>query len=184
MSGLPKPLARPALSEQQAFTAFVGGWQLVLWTTFHPDGTEEYPFGRDAVGQIMYSADGHMTCHLMRADRPRFDKPSAYNVGDEELGRSMRDYTGYFGSFSIDADAGIITHHVDGAWFPDWIGSEQPRRYAFSGDRLFLEAEVGADLVRIEWRRTFTAAARQQAKASGSDGIGETPRPGIGPVRA
>jgi hypothetical protein len=161
MSGLPERLTRPEMSAAQAFAALTGGWQLVLWTTFHADGTKDYPFGTDAVGQIMYSADGHMSCHLMRTDRPLFGKPSVYQVSDEELGASMRSYSGYFGRYSIDAMAGVITHHVDGAWYPDWIGSDQPRRYAFSGDRLFLEAEVGTDLVRIEWRRVVTDEARR-----------------------
>ena len=159
-NGLPTRLTRPDMSAHDAFAAFIGGWQLVLWTTFHPDGTRDHPFGTDAVGQIMYSADGHMSCHLMEGSRPKFGCPSVYQVSDEALGASMRGYSGYFGRFSIDAEAGIITHHVDGAWYPDWIGSEQPRHYLFEGDRLFLEAAIGDDLVRIEWRRVVTDAAR------------------------
>ena len=161
--GLPPRLPPPAMSEREAFAAFVGGWQLELWTTFHKDGTEDYPFGRDALGQIMYSADGHMTCHLMRANRPPLHAPSVYQVTDEELGRAMRAYTGYFGAFTIDAAQGVITHHVTGAWYPNWAGTDQPRRYAFIGDRLFLEAEVGDDLVRIEWRRVVTETAQRLA---------------------
>ena len=164
-NGLPERLTRPEMSAQEAFAAFIGGWQLVLWTTFHPDGSRDHPFGTDALGQIMYSADGHMSCHLMQANRPLFGKPSVYQVSDEALGGSIRGYSGYFGRFSIDAEAGIIIHHVDGAWSPDWIGSDQPRHYAFEGDRLFLEAAIGDDLVRIEWRRVVTGAAREMSGA-------------------
>ncbi|MCP1470415.1 hypothetical protein J3E64_002103 [Sphingobium sp. OAS761] len=160
MTGLPPPLERPDMDARAAFLALVGGWQLVLWTTHHPDGMKDYPFGRDAAGQIMYSPDGHMRCHLMRTDRPLFDRPSVYHVDDAALGRSMRGYSGYFGSFSVDASAGIVTHHVTGAWYPDWIGTDQTRRYAFAGDRLYLEADVGSDLVRIEWRKVNAPSAR------------------------
>jgi len=163
MNNLPPRLARPDMSEQQAFAAFVGGWQLDLWTTFRADGTSVHPFGRDAIGQIMYSADGHMNCHLMRAARPLFDSSNIYEVTDEQLGKSLRAYTGYFGRFTIDAAAGIITHHVTGAWHPNWAGTDQPRRYAFDGDRLFLEAEAGDDLVRIAWRRIVTDTAGRLA---------------------
>ena len=164
MSGLPPRLPRPDLSEADAFAAFIGGWQLALWTTFHKDGTEDYPFGRDAVGQIMYTADGHMSCHLMQADRPPLDAPSIYQVTNEALGQAMRAYSGYFGTFTIDAAQGVITHHVAGAWYPNWTGMDQPRRFAFIDDRLFLEAEVAdGDLVRIEWRRVVTDAARKLA---------------------
>lgn len=164
MSALPPRLPRPDLSEADAFAAFIGGWQLALWTTFHKDGTEDYPFGRDAVGQIMYTADGHMSCHLMQAHRPPIEAPSLYQVADEVLGQAMRAYSGYFGTFTIDAAQGVITHHVAGAWHPNWTGMDQPRRFAFIDDRLFLEAEVGdGDLVRIEWRRVVTDAARKRA---------------------
>jgi len=101
MTGLPPRLPLSRLSERDAFNAFIGGWQLELWTTFHKEGSEDYPFGRDAVGQIMYSADGHMTCHLMQADRPMLDAPSIYQVTDEQLGRAMRAHTGYFGTFPL-----------------------------------------------------------------------------------
>lgn len=132
---------------------FIGAWQLILWTTRRADGTAQFPFGRAAIGQIMYSADGHMSCHLMMANRPPLGAPSIYDVEDAALGRAIRAYSGYFGTYSLDAEAGIVTHHVEGAWYPDWIGSQQPRRFRFEADRLFLEAEVGPDLVSIEWRR-------------------------------
>lgn len=166
MSGLPPRLARPTLSEAEAFAAFVGGWQLELWTTFHADGSRDYPFGRDAIGQIMYSADGHMTCHLMTAGRARLDEERILDVSDERLGRAMRGYTGYFGSFSIDAAAGIVTHHVAGAWHPDWIGREQPRHYAFEGDRLLLEAELGGDLARLVWRKRIAQGVPRLSPAA------------------
>ncbi|WP_150294115.1 lipocalin-like domain-containing protein [Sphingobium estronivorans] len=132
---------------------FVGAWQLVLWTTHRADGTDAFPFGRDAIGQIMYSADGHMSCHLMMANRPPLGTFTIDEVKDAALGTAVRAYSGYFGAYTVDDAAGIVTHHVDGAWYPDWTGSQQPRRFRFEGDRLFLEAEVGGDLVSIEWRR-------------------------------
>lgn len=124
MSGLRPRLAPPALSKGEAFAALVGAWQLVLWTTFHADGSRDHPFGTDAVGQILYSADGHLSCHLMRGRRSRLDAP-IYEVSDAALGRALRDSTGYFGRFSLDAAAGVVIHHVTGAWYPDSIGIDQ-----------------------------------------------------------
>ncbi|QGP80502.1 lipocalin-like domain-containing protein [Sphingobium sp. CAP-1] len=142
------------------FTQFVGAWQLVRWTTHRANGTDIFPFGRDALGQIIYSADGHMSCHLMMANRPALGVPSVYDVDDATLGQAIRAYSGYFGRYSGDARASIVTHHVEGAWYPDWIGSDQPRRFRFEGDRLFLEAESGTDLVRIEWCRESAPALK------------------------
>lgn len=153
MSGLPARLAAPDMSEEEVAAKLVGGWELVRWTTYHPDGTESYPFGTDAIGIIMYSADGHMSCHLSMANRPLLDAPTIYHVSDEDLGKSLRAYTGYFGTFSVDAGAGVVTHHVTGAWYPNFASVDQPRRYGFDGDQLYLEADTGEDLVRITWRR-------------------------------
>lgn len=150
-------------ADAEAFAAFIGAWQLVLWTTHHADGTKDYPFGTDAVGQIMYTAEGYMSCHLMRGGRAPTGQPSLYQASDAELAQSMRDYSGYFGPFTVDAQAGIVTHHVAGAWYPDWIYTAQPRRFRFAGDRLFLEAEVGTDLVQIEWQRVTTEQAQAYA---------------------
>jgi hypothetical protein len=141
------------MDEAQVVQTLVGGWELDLWTTFHSDGSETYPFGKDAIGLIMYSADGHMSCHLSVANRPLLDAPTIFAVSDADLGQSVRAYSGYFGTFSVDAQAGIVTHHVQGAWYPNFATVDQPRRYGFDGDLLFLEAEVGDDLVRIAWRR-------------------------------
>ena len=141
------------MDEAEVVHTLVGGWELDLWTTFHADGSETYPFGKDAIGLIMYSADGHMSCHLSVANRPLLDAPTIYAVSDADLGQSVRAYSGYFGTYSIDAEAGVVTHHVEGAWYPNFATVDQPRRYSFQGDLLFLEAEVGDDLVRIAWRR-------------------------------
>ena len=56
------------MDADEVTAALIGGWQLVDWSTYYPDGRREQPFGADAIGQIMYSADRHMTCHLARAN--------------------------------------------------------------------------------------------------------------------
>lgn len=153
MSGLPPILVAPAMTEEQVVDKLIGGWELVRWTTYHPDGTESIPFGEDAIGIIMYTADGHMSCHLSMANRSLYPEASLYVVPDAALGQAMRTYSGYFGTFSVDALAGVVTHHVQGAWYPNFAAVDQPRRYGFDGDLLYLEAEVGGDLVRITWQR-------------------------------
>jgi hypothetical protein len=152
-TGLPARLSLPDMTQEQAIAALIGGWELECWTTYHPDGTKSHPFGCDAIGLIMYSADGHMSCHLSMANRPLLEAPTIFDVPDADFGRSLRGYSGYFGTFSVDAAAGVVTHHVTGAWYPNFAAVDQPRRYGFAGDLLYLEAEVGADLVQIAWRR-------------------------------
>jgi hypothetical protein len=152
MSGLPPALARPDMDADEVTAALIGGWQLVDWSTYYPDGRREQPFGADAIGQIMYSADRHMTCHLARANRPLVDA-GYLEVPDETLGRVIRSYSGYWGSFTVDAAAGLVIHHVTGAWYPNFAAVDQPRRYAFEDDLLFLEADIAETRVRLTWQR-------------------------------
>jgi len=141
------------MTEDDVLAALVGAWELVRWSTVDADGVETLPFGADATGLIVYTEDGHMSCHLSAADRPHFGAPTSHGVSDEDLGRAMRTYSGYFGTFSIDVDAGVVTHHVRGAWYPDFALVDQPRRYSFDADRLVLEAESVNGRVQVVWQR-------------------------------
>lgn len=158
MTRLPAALPKMNLSEAEAFNAFIGSWQLVSMTVYRADGSAIHPMGADAVGQIMYSANGFMSCHLMEANRSALPGHGLDHASDTELGQAARTYSGYFGPFTIDAEAGVVTHHVAGAWYPNMVGIDQVRRFAFVDDLLVLEADVNDDIVRLEWRRPVAAS--------------------------
>jgi hypothetical protein len=71
----------------------------------------------------------------------------------EEAVRTWRNYAGYWGTFAVDAEAGVVIHAVEGAWFPNWIGQKQVRQYRFSGDTLTLETDSPAWHAKLIWRR-------------------------------
>jgi hypothetical protein len=50
----------------------VGTWRLLSWENRSAEGTISYPLGRQAVGLIVYTDDGHMFVAIMRADREAF----------------------------------------------------------------------------------------------------------------
>ena len=52
--------------------SFVGTWRLVSFELRTADGQVHYLFGQDAVGYIMYHADGFMSVAFMTADRTLF----------------------------------------------------------------------------------------------------------------
>ena len=43
---------------QRLMDRLVGAWTLVEWSERRPDGGKAFPLGADAIGQIIYSADG------------------------------------------------------------------------------------------------------------------------------
>ena len=57
-------------------------------------------------------------------------------------------YVAYFGTYTLDAKKSVVTHHVEGALMPDFIGTEQPRPFKLARKRL----EIGNGRT---WRRVF-----------------------------
>ena len=60
---------------------------------------------------------------------------------------------GYFGTYRVDESAGTITHHIEGSWFPNLVGTEQVRQYSLDGSRLSLHAETPWGRVTIVWKK-------------------------------
>lgn len=115
---------------------FLGSWELIEWVATNQQGQTVHPYGENARGQITYTADGRMSAHLMRPPADPADAPPQHLA--------------YWGTFSLQAAAGTITHHVIGADAPNWIGSDQVRRFRFEGpDRLVLS--LGQQ--HLTWRR-------------------------------
>ena len=50
----------------------------------------------------------------------------------------MAGYIAYYGTYTIDRSRGVVTHHVEGGLFPNWVGGIQVRQFRLEGDRLTL----------------------------------------------
>ena len=131
----------------------VGNWTLVSYEAVAPDGTRSLPFGR-AVGRLSYDDHGNMAGQVMRPDR------APVNVGRGEAQQVRAAYIGYiayFGTYVVNAARDSVTHFVQGALNPTWVGGEQVRRMRFEGDILILEADVvknGQIITHVlQWRK-------------------------------
>lgn len=135
----------------------VGAWHLKSFDQRSPDGSVSYPMGESPRGILIYTESGHMSVAFCEADRPPFksnDRMSGEET-DEEAARAYRTYVSYFGRYEIDELAGIVTHHVEGALFPNAAGTSQLRQMTLDGDTLILEPPTlptGATLV-VAWAR-------------------------------
>lgn len=119
----------------------IGNWALVSYESVSADGTTRHPFG-EAAGRLAYDEHGQMAGQVMRPGRH---------------GADAHGYIAYFGTYDVNAAGDIVTHHVEGALNPSWVGGEQKRRFRFDGDRLVLELDVarGDRIFRhvLTWRR-------------------------------
>lgn len=113
---------------------FVGTWRLVSWENRR--GEVSHPFGRDAIGYIMYGAEGYMSVAISTATRPRFTSSDPFGGTEEERARAEQTYVSYCGRYEVRGNA--VLHHIEASLFPNWVGGTQVRFFAFEGDRLTL----------------------------------------------
>ena len=93
-------------------------------------------------GQLMYDPSGRMSAQIVaRADRKSF---APYNKGrllatPEDKAAAFDSYTAYFGTYTVDARAGTVTHHLEDSLVPGRRGTDNVRWFEFEGDdRLLL----------------------------------------------
>ncbi|MCI3273533.1 lipocalin-like domain-containing protein [Streptomyces cylindrosporus] len=134
-------------------SALLGAWRLVTWQSVDTAGSVSYPLGEDAVGQLMYTATGHVSAQLVRARMPRFASDDWRRATAEERAAAWPGYFGYFGTFTLDTDADTVIHHIESSWFPNLVGTRQVRHYRFEDGRLVLDADTSWGQVRIIWEK-------------------------------
>jgi len=130
----------------------IGTYKLISYTSFDEKGVATKL--NYSVGQIAYDAAGRMSAQLMRADRPTAGR----GASDAERVAALSGYIAYFGHYTIDADKGIVYHHVEGSITQNMLGQAMPRYYEFSpdGNTLFLQTKTqNGDRVtgRLQWDR-------------------------------
>ncbi|MGB0562559.1 MAG: lipocalin-like domain-containing protein [Spirulinaceae cyanobacterium] len=111
---------------------FIGSWRLLAWYNKDTDGKMYYPFGEDAVGYIMYAADGYMGVNIMKRDRPQFADNDLLKGSQSEQSEAFKGYIAYSGRYEIQSDK--VIHHIEATLFPNWVGVAQERFFEFSPD--------------------------------------------------
>lgn len=120
----------------------IGGWQLQQWSIIQADQTS-HPYGVNAIGQLMYTADGHMSAIICNPDCPSIPQGSLRKLGVEQRALLLDHSFSYAGRWELvrDMSNDIVVHHVQVSQNPNFIGSEQRRHATLDSDRLTLSAE-------------------------------------------
>ena len=89
-----------ACEQAEPQDSLVGAWRLVSWEQRTASGVVSYPYGRTPEGQIVYTANGQMSAHLMN---PGADIAGVTASGTEEIiGRAAETYFSYYGTYEVD----------------------------------------------------------------------------------
>jgi hypothetical protein len=132
---------------------FIGSWELVSYELRLASGAVLKPFGDHPTGRILYQENGQMSAQLMRPAPAPFASTDWLQARTEEADRAWRGYIGYWGTFTVDPKARVVAHHIEGGWFPNWVGQRQIRSFRFSGNQLTLEADSPAWHATLIWRK-------------------------------
>jgi hypothetical protein len=132
---------------------FIGSWKLISYQFTSTTGAVTYPRGRDAVGRITYDASGRMSVQIMQPGRPNFAGIDPLKGTPEEMVTAYRGYTAYYGTYTVDESRGVVIHKVEGSLYTNYVGTDQVRHYAFSANRLTLEAETQLGRAKLVWER-------------------------------
>ena len=136
-----------------------GTWDITHWE-YREDasGRVSLPWEGHAKGRFVFDAQGRVSLHMMRTDRPG-DRPStgpswASALTPEEMLAILDGYLAYWGTYEIDEAAQLITIHVEGSLRPGWVGVDQFRNYELSADgALTLIYMVPGGVHRLRWKR-------------------------------
>jgi Lipocalin-like domain len=101
-------------------------------------GSIDYPLGRDAVGLLIYTDDGHMSVSIARSSRRPFAAGDLLGGTGDEKARAAESYVSYCGRYERRGES--VIHQVDMSLFPNWTGRDQERQAKLDGNRLTLEA--------------------------------------------
>jgi hypothetical protein len=120
-----------------------GEWSLASRVTTLRDGKELKDPGLGTVphGVLIYDRLGHVAAQLSRAGRTvemlsgecgELEKIR----GTEDTAQTVLGYDAYFGTYTVDEKAGVVTHHLQEAIFPGDVGKNIRRNFVLAGDTL------------------------------------------------
>ncbi|HEX4920870.1 MAG TPA: lipocalin-like domain-containing protein, partial [Candidatus Bathyarchaeia archaeon] len=132
--------------------ALIGTWRVVEFADLDKNGKWMYWFGEHPRGYFVYDATGHVHIQIMKVPPlppfPEANSDDGKPPTAEHALAAYNAYVAYFGTYTVDTEKGVVTHHVEGSLSPDYTDTDQPRPFKLQGDRL----EIGDGKT---WRRVL-----------------------------
>jgi hypothetical protein len=145
------PADDPPVAEQ-----VIGTWTQVSSTTVRSDGSRTALFGPGAKGLLVLDRSGHFSLIQVRGDLPRFASGNRASGNNSENRAVVRGSLAIFGTYTVNAQEGTITLHIEGSTFPNWSGTEQKRTFTVAQDELKWQTPAATgrgETVQTVWRR-------------------------------
>lgn len=148
----------PVAPQADVSNPLAGTWVMDRFVDM-PEGEEAiYPLGKRPVGLFIFTEDCRFSFNVMK--RP--DEPD--RTSDAPWTPSW--YISYFGTYRYDLAASSWTTHVEGGNIPSYIGTDQTRPFAISGDTLIISNSYVDEGRTIHIERTLRRATAAQSADS------------------
>ena len=127
----------------------VGTWRLISFEDVE-DGKIIRPFGEKPVGLFVYTADGHVIIQIAnpanpacyapgkKSGRGKMDDRALFACSREQMQALLDNSVAYWGTYTVDLGAGVVTHNVLSDLSNGYAGTVQPRPFRLNGDHLVI----------------------------------------------
>jgi len=114
-------------------------WRLIEFSDFDSATSKWiYRYGKNPKGYFTYTKSGIVNLNISTETPLKISEDSAQNYNIKLLNWVDHFAIGYFGTYTVDFNKSIVTHHVKGGSLPWYIDTDQPREFALKGDTLII----------------------------------------------
>lgn len=117
-----------------------GTWRLIEFYNIDTlTGKQIYLYGQHPKAYFTYTKSGIVYINISTGNPIRISEDSAKKISVNYFDINEYNALGYFGTYTIDWEKSIVTHHVKGGSLPWYIDTDQPRLFTLKGDTLIID---------------------------------------------
>ena len=120
-----------------------------------PDGTKLRQFGSDPKGINVFDANGRFFVMMASADNLQIASIGRSKTNSEEDGLIVESIA-YYGTYTVNEEANVISLHLDASTFPNQVGTDQKRTItSLTADELKYSSPAAISGVQVHqvWKR-------------------------------
>lgn len=119
----------------------IGTWKLLSFEVINKTSDKHfYPYGKNPIGTLIFSADNFMSVAIMADNRENLSVESIQMATDQEKIRTIESYLSYSGAWKIENDKIFVTVLV--SLLPNWTNKEHYRQFKISDNKLNFKTPI------------------------------------------
>jgi hypothetical protein len=116
-----------------------GTWRIVEYTDLDTlTGKWINRYGKNPRGYFTYTKTNILNLNISTDTPAKISEDSAKKLNVNLFDNIQYVSFGYFGTYSLDLEKSIVTHHVKGGGIPWYVDTDQPRPFILKGDTLII----------------------------------------------